>query len=89
MPFSTVPTSAVQISQQGNFVFVVKNGVATVKPIKVDRVIGAETVIESGLEGDETVVTSGLAPGEQVVTVGQLRLAPGSKVSVGRAAEAS
>ena len=40
-------------------------------------------------EGDDSVVTSGLTPGEQVVTVGQLKLAPGSKVSVGRGAAAS
>jgi len=40
-------------------------------------------------EGDDTVVASGLAAGEQVVTVGQLRLSPGAKVSLGRAASAS
>ena len=55
----TVPTVAVQVSQQGNFVFVVKDGVAKVQPIKVDRVVGNETVIESGLSGGETVVTNG------------------------------
>jgi len=58
-PSIVVPTAAVQISQQGNFVFVVKDGVATVKAIKVDRVMGTETVVESGLEGNETVVTNG------------------------------
>ena len=34
---SSVPTVAVQRSQNGNFVFVVKDGVATVQPVKVDR----------------------------------------------------
>jgi hypothetical protein len=58
-PAIVVPTAAVQISQQGNFVFVVKDGVATVKAIKVDRTVGTETVIESGLQSDETVVTNG------------------------------
>jgi RND family efflux transporter MFP subunit len=58
-PSLVVPTAAVQISQQGNFVFVVKDGIATVKAIKVDRTMGTETVIESGLESDETVVTNG------------------------------
>jgi RND family efflux transporter MFP subunit len=58
-PSLVVPTAAVQISQQGNFVFVVKDGIATVKAIKVDRTMGTETVIESGLEADETVVTNG------------------------------
>jgi len=54
-----VPNAAVQVSQQGNFVFVVTDGVAKVQSIKVNRVVGAETVIESGLAGGETVVTNG------------------------------
>jgi multidrug efflux system membrane fusion protein len=36
-------------------------------------------------EGDDTVVAGGLQPGDQVVTVGQLRLAPGTKVNPGKA----
>jgi len=54
-----VPTLAIQVSQQGSFVFVVKDGVANVQPVKVDRVVGQDTVIESGLSGGETVVTNG------------------------------
>jgi RND family efflux transporter MFP subunit len=54
-----VPTPAVQVSQQGNFVFVVKNNVATVTPVKVARLLGTETVIESGLEDGDVVVTEG------------------------------
>jgi multidrug efflux system membrane fusion protein len=54
-----VPSSAVQVSQTGNFVFVVKDNVASVRPVKVARTVGHETVIESGLEGGETVVTDG------------------------------
>jgi membrane fusion protein, multidrug efflux system len=54
-----VPSSAVQVSQQGNFVFVVKNGVATVTPIKVARLLGNETVLESGLDDGDVVVTDG------------------------------
>ena len=55
----TVPSSAVQVSQTGNFVFVVKGGVAIVQPVNVARTQGQESVIESGLEGGETVVTDG------------------------------
>ena len=40
-----IPTAAVQVSQQGNFVFVVKDNVATVTPIKVARSLGVETVV--------------------------------------------
>jgi hypothetical protein len=65
-----VPPTAVQVSQTGSFVFVVKNGVATVQPIKVARVLQQETIIESGLEGGETVVTEG-----------QLRLTNGVRVT--------
>ena len=54
-----VPSAAVQVSQQGNFVFVVSDGVAKVRSVTVGRVVGAETVIESGLSGGETVVTNG------------------------------
>jgi RND family efflux transporter MFP subunit len=55
----TVPPTAVQVSQAGSFVFVVKDGVARVQPVKVARVLDSETVLESGLEGGETVVTEG------------------------------
>jgi multidrug efflux system membrane fusion protein len=65
-----VPPTAVQQSQTGSFVFVVKDGAATVQPVKVARVMQNETVIESGLNGDETVVTDG-----------QLRLTNGSRVA--------
>jgi membrane fusion protein, multidrug efflux system len=54
-----VPSSAVQVSQQGNFVYVVKDNVAYVTPIKVARSLGAETVIESGLNENDVVVTDG------------------------------
>ena len=65
-----VPSTAIQVAQAGPFVFVVKNGVATVQPVKIARVLEAETVLESGLEGNETVVVEG-----------QLRLTNGSRVT--------
>jgi membrane fusion protein, multidrug efflux system len=54
-----VPSLAVQVSQQGNFVYLVKDNVATVTPVKVARSLGAETVIESGLKAGDVVVTDG------------------------------
>jgi membrane fusion protein, multidrug efflux system len=54
-----VPSEAVQVSQQGNFVYVVKDNVATVTPVKVSRLLGTETVIESGLSDGDVVVTDG------------------------------
>jgi multidrug efflux system membrane fusion protein len=66
-----VPPNAVQVSQTGSFVFVITNGVANVKPVKVARVVDGQAVIESGLVG-----------GEQVVTEGHLQITEGSRVSV-------
>jgi RND family efflux transporter MFP subunit len=66
----TVPGPAVQVSQTGSYVFVVKNGVATVQPVKVARTVDGDSVLESGLEGGETVVTEG-----------QLLLTNGSRVA--------
>ena len=54
-----MPSLAVQVSQQGNYVFVVKDNVATVTPVKVARLLGVETVIESGLNEGDVVVTDG------------------------------
>src|SRR5262249_17258000 len=55
----TVPSTAVQVSQTGSYVFVVNNDVATVRPVQVARVLGSDSVLASGLEGGETVVTNG------------------------------
>src|SRR5947207_169801 len=54
-----VPTVAVQRSQSGNFVFIVKDGAAKVQPVKVDRTSQGVSVISEGLSGDETVVIDG------------------------------
>ena len=52
-----IPQSAVQTGQNGNFVYVVQDGNATVRDIKVDRQVGDLAVIASGLHGGEQVVT--------------------------------
>jgi len=67
----TVPASALQLSQSGQFVFVVKDGAAAVRPIKVERMVQDLAVIESGLQ-----------EGEVVVTDGQLLLSNGTKVAI-------
>jgi membrane fusion protein, multidrug efflux system len=55
----TVPTTAVQVSQSGSYVFVVKDGAAAVQPVNVARNVDGDAVITSGLTGNETVVTAG------------------------------
>ncbi len=72
-----VPPTAVQTSQSGTFVFVVKDNVASVRPVKVSRTQNNVTVLESGLSG-----------GEVVVTDGQLRLTDGARVAPRGAAAA-
>jgi RND family efflux transporter MFP subunit len=64
-----LPTVAVQRSQSGNYVFVVKEGVAKVQPVKVDRTLQGQSVITEGLSG-----------GEHVVVDGQLLLSDGTRV---------
>src|SRR6195256_1740769 len=64
-----LPTVAVQRSQSGNFVFVVKDGVAKVQPVKVERTLQGQSVITEGLSG-----------GENVVVDGQLLLSDGTRV---------
>ncbi|HMA71121.1 MAG TPA: efflux RND transporter periplasmic adaptor subunit [Xanthobacteraceae bacterium] len=54
-----VPSAAVQVSQQGSFVYLIKDNVATVTHVKVARLLGDETVIESGLNDGDVVVTDG------------------------------
>ncbi len=53
------PREAIQISQSGNYVFTVKDGLAHVTPVVVGRTEGPDTVIEKGLEGGEKVVVDG------------------------------
>jgi RND family efflux transporter MFP subunit len=67
----TVPSTAIQLSQTGSYVFVVKGEVAIVQPVEVARVLGSESVLASGLEGGETVVVNG-----------QLLLSNGTKVAI-------
>jgi multidrug efflux system membrane fusion protein len=65
-----VPSSAVQISQNGPYVFVVK----------ADSTLDLRKVKPGQPQGDFTVITEGVKEGETVVVSGQLQLAPGTKV---------
>jgi RND family efflux transporter MFP subunit len=67
----TVPSTAIQVSQSGPYVFVINNDIATVRPVQIARVLGSDSVLASGLEGGETVVVNG-----------QLLLSNGTKVAV-------
>jgi multidrug efflux system membrane fusion protein len=67
-----VPAEALQTGQDGTFVFVIKSDLTvSARPVVVDRTMG-----------DDAVIQSGLAAGERVVTSGQLRLAEGTRVEI-------
>jgi RND family efflux transporter MFP subunit len=65
-----LPAIAVQTSQSGTYVFVVKDGMAAPRPVTVARTSGTEVAISHGLDGGETVVTDG-----------QMLLSAGTKVA--------
>src|SRR5215217_2079015 len=66
-----VPSQAVQISQSGPFVFVVKSdSTVDLRPVKPGQ----------RQDGDLTVIETGVKPDETVVVTGQLALGPGTKV---------
>jgi multidrug efflux system membrane fusion protein len=67
-----IPSVAVQVGQDGQFVYVVKP----------DMTVESRTVVPGMSVGDGVVVDKGLAAGERVVTEGQLRLVPGAKVQI-------
>jgi multidrug efflux system membrane fusion protein len=68
-----VPNGAVQIGQNGPYVFVVKK----------DSTLDLRQVQPGQKQsGDLTVIKEGVEPGETVVVRGQLQLAPGTKVIV-------
>lgn len=72
----TVPGSAIQTSQTGQYVYVVKSDkTAELRPVVVERLSEADAVISKGLTAGETVVTEG-----------QLRVIPGKPVDVKDAA---
>ncbi len=67
-----VPAQAVQISQRGPYIFVVKlDNTIELRPVKPGQ----------PQEGDMVVVAEGLRADETVVVTGQLALAPGVKVA--------
>ena len=66
-----VPSQAVQISQSGPFIFVLKpDNTVDLRPVKPGQ----------RQDGDLMVVESGIQPDETVIVTGQLALAPGTKV---------
>lgn len=66
-----VPAIAVQASQSGQFVYVVKP----------DHTVEMRNVTVQRQQGEDIVIARGLSAGEEVVTDGQLRLTPGARIT--------
>lgn len=67
-----IPSRAVQMGQQGSYVYVVKP----------DLTVEFRPVVLGMAVGDNVVVEKGVSPTDKVVTDGQLRLFPGALVKV-------
>lgn len=69
-----VPAQAVQTGPNGQYAYVVKPDMTVeMRTVEVDRNDGADVIIAKGLR-----------KGEQVVVTGQLRLAPGAKITIAK-----
>jgi RND family efflux transporter MFP subunit len=55
----TVPTAAVQRSQNGNYVFTTRDGKAHVQPVNVSRTFQGMSIVATGLAGGEDVIVDG------------------------------
>ena len=66
-----VPSGAVQSSQNGQFVYVVKP----------DHTVDMRPIVIQRQQGDDVVIAQGLSAGEEVVTDGQLKLTPGARIT--------
>jgi multidrug efflux system membrane fusion protein len=65
-----IPTSAIQIGQQGPFVYVVK----------ADNSAELRPVVQGQVQGNLVVIEKGVNPGERVIVTGQMLVAPGGQV---------
>jgi multidrug efflux system membrane fusion protein len=66
------PAAAVQASQNGQYIYVVKN----------DQTVELRNVTVERTAGPDAIIAKGVSRGETVVTDGQLRLTPGAHVTV-------
>jgi membrane fusion protein (multidrug efflux system) len=55
-----VPTAALIADQEGLYVFVVADGKAAVKRLRIGAGVGTDTIVEEGLSGGEQVIVEGV-----------------------------
>jgi membrane fusion protein (multidrug efflux system) len=67
-----IPQAALIADQQGIYVFIVEDGKAAIRRVRVGQMVGGSIVVTDGLSGGELVVTAGLQglrPGLPVMAV--------------------
>ena len=69
---TVIPSVAVQSGQQGTYVYVIKQ----------DQTVELRPVTVARTHGDDSIIRTGVTAGETIVVDGQLRLVPGSRVSI-------
>jgi len=73
---TVVPESSIQDGLDGKYIWLVKNGTASIAPVAVERTYRPQ-------RGPElAIVSGGIKPGDVIVTEGQLRLTPGATISL-------
>jgi len=65
------PGTALQSGPKGTYVWVLRDGVAEMRMITLERTVG-----------EFSIVSQGVAEGDKVVTFGQLRITPGARLEV-------
>jgi RND family efflux transporter MFP subunit len=74
-----VPQTAIRTGQGGNFVYIVVQGRAETRDVKVDRQVGELAVLSAGLAGNEQVISRaprGLRSGMKIVPAGSFASLP-------------
>jgi multidrug efflux system membrane fusion protein len=72
-----IPSEAIQVGQQGSFVYAVKT----------DQTVEPRPVVAGQTISGKIVVEKGIAAGERIVTDGQSRLFPGAKIATSAPAD--
>lgn len=74
----SVPRTATQTGQNGNYVYVIDNGIARVRPVKISRTQDGRDIVAEGMKG-----------GEQIVVEGALALFNGARIETRTPASAA
>jgi len=72
-----IPSKAIQVGQQGPYVYVIKHDDAK----KMDMA-EMRPIVQGQMQGDQVVIEKGLNPGDKVIATGQMMVMPNGPVTV-------